>query len=94
MAASLYHAWTTSHGLSGPDALMSADPDHDGINQLGEYSGGGDPTDATSGWFETPLTTTDSPETGLRFSYRQRVDATVRRIIYRVLASQTLAANS
>lgn len=43
----LYGLWAASYGLSGDDALSSADPDEDGLNNLYEYGLGGNPTNST-----------------------------------------------
>jgi hypothetical protein len=39
-----FSAWASSKGLSGSNALKSADPDSDGNTNLTEYAFGGDPT--------------------------------------------------
>lgn len=41
-----YEAWTAGFSLSGDDALMDADPDGDGYNNMLEYGLGGDPATA------------------------------------------------
>lgn len=43
-AVGIYDAWATGFGLSGPDALSSANPDGDLLNNLYEYGLGGNPT--------------------------------------------------
>lgn len=94
VAKNLYQVWAASHGLSGADASYLADTDGDGLNQLGEYGGGGDPNDAASGYLETPSLISGPPSPGIRFQYHRRVDAVTRRIAYRVLASETMAMNT
>ena len=53
-----YGIWaTTDHGLSGPDADLAADPDHDGQSNLAEFALAGDPTSGTvSGKVRTRVT--------------------------------------
>jgi hypothetical protein len=41
---SSYDGWATSYGLSGADALPTADPDKDGLNNNNEYAFGTNPT--------------------------------------------------
>lgn len=41
----LYNDWASLYGLSGNDAEPDADPDGDGLNNLGEYGLNGDPND-------------------------------------------------
>lgn len=41
-----YDAWTSSYGLSDPDALPEEDPDNDSYDNLYEYAFGGNPTNA------------------------------------------------
>ena len=40
-----YDAWAEGYGLSGTNALMTADPDGDDLDNLSEYALGGDPSD-------------------------------------------------
>lgn len=40
-------AWKNTHGLTGPDALLTADPDGDGRSNLEEFAFDGDPTDGS-----------------------------------------------
>jgi hypothetical protein len=42
--ASAYDAWASSYSLTGADALPTADPDKDGINNNNEYAFGTNPT--------------------------------------------------
>ena len=41
---SAFAAWASAHGLTGSDALPTADPDGDGISNLMEYGSNLDPT--------------------------------------------------
>jgi hypothetical protein len=42
--ASAYDAWAASYSLTGADALPTADPDKDGLNNNNEYAFGTNPT--------------------------------------------------
>ncbi|MES2660915.1 MAG: autotransporter-associated beta strand repeat-containing protein [Verrucomicrobiota bacterium] len=54
-ASTPYDTWaTTTKGLSGPNALGSADPDKDGYNNLAEFILGGEPNPATPGANTSP----------------------------------------
>lgn len=63
---------TTTHGLSGGDAAATADPDHDGLNNLIEFLLGGQPNPANpnaSSSALAPVSVLDS--TNLVFTYRR-----------------------
>jgi fibronectin-binding autotransporter adhesin len=44
-----YNAWASGYGLTGGDALKSADPDNDGVNNLLEFATNANPTSGASG---------------------------------------------
>ncbi len=41
-----FEGWAMTYGLEGDDALNTADPDGDGLNNLAEYAFGGNPTNS------------------------------------------------
>jgi fibronectin-binding autotransporter adhesin len=56
-AATPFESWASSHGLTGNDALSTADPDHDGQPNLLEFALDSDPTSSSaSGKVSTKVT--------------------------------------
>jgi autotransporter-associated beta strand protein len=47
-ATTPFDQWALDNGLTGNDALPTADPDHDGIPNLDEFAFGGNPSSGTS----------------------------------------------
>ncbi len=60
-----YDSWALSYGLTGADALPSADPDNDGIKNLLEYVLSGNPTVSS----QSILPTQDSSGANLVFTF-------------------------
>lgn len=70
---------TTTKGLSGNDALATADPDHDGYNNLAEFILGGEPNPATAGSNADAIAPTLATGTGNHvFSFRRTQLATTQ----------------
>lgn len=80
-AAALYDTWTAEYKLGGNSAMLTADPDLDGLDNLSEYGLGGNPTNAAEGGI---LPTTDLLFEGRIFEYvyRRRSDAAARGLGY------------
>ena len=70
---STYGNFTTLYGLSGDDALATADPDGDGFNNATELLLGKNPTSAASNGFGVLTVTRDATHLHLNFT----VDATM-----------------
>lgn len=63
---------TTTHGLSGGDAAATADPDHDGLNNLIEFILGGQPNPANPNASSSALAPTSVLDpANLVFTYRR-----------------------
>lgn len=72
----LYDQWTTDHELSGADAVASADPDGDDLNNLYEFGLGGDPMDSVDrGISPTYGRVEDSGTNWMDYVYPKRTDA-------------------
>lgn len=71
--------WATTKGLAGNDALATADPDHDGYNNLLEFILGGEPNPATAGAGSNALAPTVTAGTGSHtFSFRRTSQSTTQ----------------
>lgn len=85
-----YDQWVTDNSLTGGDALRTADPDADGMENLLEYALGGDPNidDADA---KLPVSGIESVggTNWFGYVYRRRLDAAVRGLEYGVTLNDT-----
>lgn len=89
-----YSLWAASNGLAGTNAVYSADPDTDGIDNLGEYALGGNPTTNDAEYIMPVHSMGEDIGTNwLNYVYRRRLDATVRNLTYEVLVTDDLVSN-
>ncbi|MDZ8119122.1 hypothetical protein [Pontiella agarivorans] len=66
---SSYDFWTAQYGLSGDDALETADPDGDGVTNIAEFGLGGDPLDPLSAGTREMVSDTVNGVDGFIYSY-------------------------
>lgn len=83
--------WADDYELSGDDALRSADPDEDGMDNLLEYALGGNPgtNDAA-----TVQPTAEMDNDNIIYVYQRRTDAATRGLDYGVILNDDLASGS
>jgi autotransporter-associated beta strand protein len=79
-ATTPYASWATSKGLTGGDALNSADPDNDGMVNLIEYFLDGNPSAFTA----APAVTTNATDLSISFKRRDDAEADVASQFVRV----------
>lgn len=75
-----YDSWATSKGLTGADALNTADPDNDGMVNLMEYFLDGNPSAVTA----APAVVTDATDLSISFKRRDDAEADVASQFVRV----------
>ncbi len=89
-----YAIWATSHGLTGTNTVYGSDPDADGIDNLGEYALGGNPTTNDAAYIMPVHSMGEDVGTNwLNYVYRRRFDAAARNLTYEVLVTDDLASN-
>jgi hypothetical protein len=82
-ATTFYADWADGFGLSDSNAVSSANPDGDVLDNLGEYALGGNPTNG-SDWGHVPTfgTHDDNGTNWFEYVYARRRDAAVRGLNY------------
>ena len=76
-----YAMWIAAYGVSGPDALESADPEPDGVVNYMEYALGGNPTLADSAAILPEFGfAAEAGSNWMEFVYRRRIDHVSRGI--------------
>lgn len=94
-----WNTWLTANGLTGDDALPTADPDGDGVNNRWEYATGSNPKGGSlfiNGQSIKPdmKAVTLEDEQYIEFTYVRRIDSAARGLRYTVETSSTLGAGS
>ncbi len=90
-----YEGWMTDYGLSGTNAVFSADPDSDGLDNLLEYGLGGIPTNGgDSALLPDSGIVVDSGTNWMEYIYRRRTDAAMRGLGYYLELCSDLVSNS
>lgn len=79
--------WAAGYGLSGSDALYTADPENDGIQNLHEYALGGLPTISSSSCLPTIGSTSQGSDITLSLTFHRIADP---QLTYEVWASEDL----
>jgi len=77
-------------GLSGPATAPEADPDEDGLSNLGEWAFGGDPAAPDAAAAELQIKEVTAAN-GFQFEHRRRKDFIAAGVSYQVLTSDNLA---
>lgn len=99
-SANDYASWVADYpSLTGPDALITADPDLDGIINLLEYAFGGNPAipgglAGGAPLLPRPAVTTNVGSKYFEITYRRRIDAAARNITYTVETSANMATGT
>jgi hypothetical protein len=88
-----YAAWVSGWGLGGIDTLPEADAEPDGLNNLGEYALGGNPTNG-SDWGHVPVFGTygENGTNWVEYVYARRRDAASRGLNYSVETTTNLVS--
>ena len=89
---SYYETWRQSYSLSDEDAALLADPDVDGLHNLGEYGLGGypDQADLPAGILPEVLVDSSDGSNVMKMIYRRRRDAADRCLSYYLDLTETL----
>ena len=93
-ATTAYGEWAIAHSLSGTDALSSTDTDADNLDQITEYSFGGNPWAAESFVPELLRLVANPDASGFEIVYHRRSDAAMKGLSYRIMRSHTLQPGS
>jgi hypothetical protein len=89
-----YDSWAATNSLTGADAAMDADPDGDGLNNLGEYALGGNPTNAAETGYSPDCQVLEiSSSNYFEYVYAKRNDASERGLTYSLETSTNLVSN-
>ncbi len=92
---SLYALWADGFGLTGANALQTADGDLDGMENLTEYALGGDPTvDDAAAILPTSGTISEGGTTWLEYVYNRRTDYVARSLDYTVETTALLTPST
>jgi GH35 family endo-1,4-beta-xylanase len=90
-----YDLWVAGYGLTGSNALASADLEPDSMNNFLEYASGGNPTNADSGVvlpaFEM---VSDAGTNWMEYVYRRRNDHALRGLVYTVEVATNLVSGT
>lgn len=80
-----YEMWASNFGLTSPNAVSSADPDNDMLNNLYEYGLGGDPTNAADIGYVSGFGILEESGTNFfEYVHARRIDAAARGLTYSV----------
>jgi len=91
--ASAYDRWVSGNALVGDDAAMGADPDGDGVGNLGEYAMGGNPANAADVGHVPEFQPLEAGGTNyFEYVYAKRNDAAVRGLGYLLQLSTNLVS--
>jgi hypothetical protein len=86
-----YTQWGIDNSLEGDAALRTADPDHDGMDNLLEYALGGDPNvDDSAAKRPVSGIVENAGANGFEYVYRRRLDAAERGLDYGVITTTDL----
>jgi hypothetical protein len=86
LTTGLVIAYAMSHGLSGADTDPTADPDGDGVTNLGEWAFGGDPA-APDPYLASLHGAVVTPTHDFRFEFQRLSNAATLGLQYRYLIS-------
>jgi arylsulfatase A-like enzyme len=89
-----YAGWAAQYGLSGTNALYTADPDGDGIPNLLEHAAGGNPNSAGDSQQIFRLSQTNVQTNGFEFTYRRQRYAAGKGLVYRLEGSTNLVSDT
>ncbi|MDF7822726.1 BNR-4 repeat-containing protein [Pontiellaceae bacterium B12227] len=95
IASKPYTFWAEYNNLYGQAAAYSADPDGDGINNLGEYALGGNPNTNDVADIMPIYSISEAGGTNwFNYIYKRRRDADVRNLTYEVQTATNLTSNA
>lgn len=90
---SLYQAWAATYLLTNGSAALTANPDGDLLDNLGEYAMGGDPTNGSdTGYLPHSAMVQDGEEQWFQYVYYARNDAAERGLSYYLETSSDLVS--